>query len=70
MCICMRAKCLKLHPFVRMQKYLLLLLSKYGLHILLIDNTKINISIVKFALKLCAKWLLNGQIKEENNLYS
>ena len=69
MCICMRAKCLKLHPFVRMQKYLLLLLSKLGLYILLIDNSRMNMLIVKFDLKLGDKCLLNGQINEEYNFY-
>ena len=66
----MHAKCLELHPFMRMQKYLLLLLSKLGLYILLIDNSKMNMLIVKFALKLGDKWLLNGHIKEEYNFYS
>ena len=66
----MRAKCLELHPFVRMQKYLLLLLSKLGLYILLIDNSRMNMLIVKFDLKLGDKCLLNGQIKEEYNFYS
>ena len=65
----MRAKCLELHPFVRMQKYLLLLHSKLGLYILLIDNSKMNMLIVKFDLKLGDKCLLNGQINEEYNFY-
>ena len=29
-----------------------------------------NMLIVRFTLKLSDKWLLNGQIKEEYNLYS
>ena len=66
----MRAKCLELHQFVCIQKYLLLLLSKLGLYILLIDNSRINMLIVKFDLKLGDKCLSNGQIKEEYNFYS
>ena len=65
----MRTKCLKLHPIVGMQKYLLLLLSKLGLYNLLIDNSKMNMLIVKFTPKLGDKCLLNGQIKEKYYFY-
>ena len=66
MCIRMRAKCLKLHPFVHMQKYLLLLLSKLGLYNLLSDNGRMNMLIGKFDLTFSEKLLFNDQIKEKN----